>query len=154
MNPQTRNLQGYYWIIDGPTNVHCGMNYTGQSCQHIYNNNPQTGNRNGYYPINNSQWTFCNMTAIVAANTISSCAGVGGQWKRIVSINITAGDECPTGWYKSSNNGVSFYRAPSDDTGCHPIVFSTNVNMEELEDIRRILSISFQFTINNKFLLC
>ena len=34
------------------------------SCEDIYNNNPETGNKNGYYPINNTKWTFCNMTAV------------------------------------------------------------------------------------------
>ena len=61
-NSQSCNESGYYWILDGPRNVYCGMNYTGLSCKDIYNNNPETGNMNGYYPINNTQWTFCNMT--------------------------------------------------------------------------------------------
>ena len=87
-NPQSHNKSGYYWITDGPRNVYCGMNYTGLSCEDIYNNNPETGNKNGYYPINNSQWTFCNMTAIVASYYVTfSCAGVGGEWRRIANID-------------------------------------------------------------------
>ena len=54
------------------------------------------------------------------------CAGVGGEWRRIASINISAGDSCPTGWNKSSYNGVSFCRAPSDSAGCYSTFFSTN----------------------------
>ena len=125
-NPQARNASGYYWILDGPTNVYCGMNYTGQSCEHIYNNNRETGNKNGYYPINNDQWTFCNMTAIAAGLITFSCAGVGGEWKRIASIDISAGDECPTGWSKSSHSGVSFCRSPSNIAGCYSTIFSAN----------------------------
>jgi len=102
------------------------MNYTGLSCEDIYNNNPETGNKNGYYPINNNQWTFCNMTAIAAGYVTFSCAGVEGQWRRIASINIGAGDECPTGWSKSSHSGVSFCRSSSDNAGCYSTTFSSN----------------------------
>ena len=129
MNPESHERSGYYWIFDhdGPSDVYCGMNYTGLSCEDIYNNNPETGDKNGYYPINNTQWTFCNMIdAAVADGRILSCAGVGGEWKRIASINISAGDDCPTRWNKRSYNGVSFCTAPSDVLGCYSTLFSTN----------------------------
>ena len=42
--------------------------------------------------IANTQWTFCDMTAIADGNF---CAGFGGHWIRIASINISAGDDCP-----------------------------------------------------------
>ena len=58
------------------------------------------------------------MTAIAAGYFTFTCAGVGGEWRRIASIDISAGDECPTGWNKSSHNGVSFCRSPSDNPGC------------------------------------
>ena len=41
-------------------------------------------------------------------------------------IDISAGDDCPIGWLKSSHNGVSFYRAPSENDGCYSTFFSTN----------------------------
>ena len=123
-NPESQDKSGYYWILDGPRDVYCGMNYTGLSCEDIYNNNPETGNKNGYYPINNNMWTFCNMTAIVLAGNF--CAGVEGQWRRIAGINISAGDDCPTGWNKSSHNDVSFCRAPTDNGGCYSTFFSIN----------------------------
>ena len=31
-NEQTHDKPGYYWILDGPALVYCGMNYTGSSC--------------------------------------------------------------------------------------------------------------------------
>ena len=127
-NPQSRDMSGYYWITDGLRNVYCGMNYTGLSCENIYDNNPETANKNGYYPINNNQWTFCNMSAIAAGYFNFSCAGVEGEWKRIVSFNISAGDECPTGWSKSSHSGISFCRSPSDSVGCYSTTFSTTMN--------------------------
>ena len=53
----------------------------------IYINNPETGNKSGYYRINNTQWTYCNMTAsAIAAGFIPTCAGVGGGWRRIESL--------------------------------------------------------------------
>ena len=36
-----------------------------------------------------NQWTICNMTAIAADYFTFSCAGVGGEWRRIASIDIT-----------------------------------------------------------------
>ena len=44
-NPQSHDKSGYYWIIDGLSNVYFGMNYTGLSCEHIYNNNHETDNK-------------------------------------------------------------------------------------------------------------
>ena len=76
--------------------MYCGMNYIGSSCEHIYNNNPETGDKSGYYCINESKWTYCNMTAIAAnGDFITTCAGVGGGWRRIVNIDIGAGDDSP-----------------------------------------------------------
>ena len=116
-NLESRDRSGYYWITDGPSRVYCGMNYAGSSCEDIYNNNPETVDKSGYYRINENQWTYCNMTVIAIANgdIISTCAGVGGGWRRIANINISAGDDCPGEWRKATNSGVSFCRVASDD---------------------------------------
>ena len=108
-NPESHDRSGYYWITNGPTRVYCGMNYTGSSCEDIYNSNPETGDKSGYYRINSNDWMFCNMTAI-AADTfiIPTCAGIGGRWRRIVQVDISAGDGCPSGWIKATESGVSF----------------------------------------------
>ena len=91
------------------------MNYTGSSCEDIYNNNPETNDKSGYYHINDNQWTYCNMTAItVNGYFISTCAGMGGGWRRIVNINIIAGDDCPGEWRKATHSNVSFCRVASD----------------------------------------
>ena len=125
-NPQSHYKSGYYWILDGPRRVYCGMNYTGSSCENIYNNNPET-DKSGYYRINDSQWTYCNMTAITNGTFISTCAGVGGRWRRIVNIDISAGDDCPGEWRKASQSGVSFCRVASDGYySCSSTSFSTN----------------------------
>ena len=130
MISECHDKSGYYWILDGPRKVYCGMNYTGSSCEDIYNNNPETGDKSGYYRINDTQWTYCNMTAsaIAAGDLISTCAGVGGGWRRIVNIDISTGDDCPGEWRKATQSSVSFCRVASDDhqPACSSADFSTN----------------------------
>ena len=127
-NPQSHDKAGYYWVLDGPSRVYCGMNYTGSSCEDIYNNYPEIHDKSGYYHINDNQWTYCNMTEIIAnGNFISTCAGVGGGWRRIVNIDISAGDDCPGDWRKATQSGVSFCRVASDGGHtCSSASFSTN----------------------------
>ena len=126
-NPESQERPGYYWILDGPSDVYCGMNFTGSSCEDIYNNNIETSDKSGFYRINDNQWTYCNMTAVANGTFISTCAGVGGGWRRIVNINISAGDDCPGEWRKATQSGVSFCRVASDDTyTCSSASFSTN----------------------------
>ena len=93
--------------------------YPGESCKEIYDLNPQTHNRTGYYwLVNPPRHVYCDMEQRVV------CGNIGG-WTRIASVNITRGDECPTGWNKSSQDGISFCRSPSDNAGCYPIIFSS-----------------------------
>ena len=126
-NLESHEWPGYYWITDGPSDVYCGMNYTGSSCEDIYINNPETGDKSGYYRINDNQWTYCNMTALANGDFISTCAGVGGGWRRIVNINISAGNDCPGEWRKATHSNVSFCRVASDDEyTCSSANFSTN----------------------------
>ena len=66
--------------------------------------------------------TTMDMTAIAAG---FFCSG-RGEWRRIASFNISAGDDCPSGWSKSSHSGVSFCRSSSDGSGCYLNTFSTN----------------------------
>ena len=126
-NPESHTRSGYYWITDGPRKVFCGMTYAGSSCVDIYSNNPETRDKSGYYRINDTQWTFCNMTAIAASGFISTCAGVGGGWTRIANLDISVGSDCPTGWRKDTYSGVSFCRVVSDSgQTCSSAYFSTN----------------------------
>ena len=126
-NPESHEWSGYCWILDGPSGVYCGLNYTGSSCEDIYNNNPEIVDKSGYYCINDSQWTYCNMTTLANSNFISTCAGVGGGWRRIVNINISAGDYCPGEWRNATQSGISFCRVASDGSQtCSSASFSTN----------------------------
>ena len=117
---ESREWSGYYWIIS--SRVYCGMKYTGSSCEYIYINNPEDHDKSGYYHINDSQWTYCNMTEFIANNSfISTCAGVGGGWRRIVNIDISTGDDCPGEWRKATQSGVSFCRVSSDNISWHEL---------------------------------
>ena len=128
-NKGSHNSPGYYWTT---SRVYCGMNYTGSSCENIYKGFPQTQNKSGYYRMkenNEYHWTYCNMSSIAIANGdfISTCAGVGGGWRRIVNINISAGNDCPGEWRKATQSGVSFCRVASDGAyTCSSANFSTN----------------------------
>ena len=127
-NKGSRNSPGYYWIT---SRVYCGMNYTGSSCEDIYINYPETQNRSGYYRMkenNKYQWTYCNMSTIQGSGDfIYTCAGVGGGWRRIVNIDISAGDDCPGEWRKATQSNVSFCRVASDGHHkCSSAKFSTN----------------------------
>jgi len=61
----------------GPSKVFCG---SGSSCEDIYNNNPETGDKLGYYCVNVTQWTFCNMMA--NSTCYADDASVRGGWRR------------------------------------------------------------------------
>ena len=81
------------------------------------------------YPIKESdkyQWNYCNMTAVANGDFISTCAGVGGGWRRIVNININVGDDCPGEWRKVTQSGVSYCRVASDGQYTCSANFSTN----------------------------
>ena len=126
-NAESHEWSGYYWITS--SRVYCGMNYTGSSCKDILLNNPETDDKSGYYRITENQlFTYCNMTAItISGDFISRCAGMGGGWRRIANIDISAGDDCPGEWRKATQSGVSFCRVASDDKWtCSSASFSTN----------------------------
>ena len=126
-NPESHDWSGYYWITDGPSNVYCGMTYSGSSCEDVYNKNPETGDKPGYYRINENQWMYCNMTAIATGNFITTCAGVGGGWRKIITIDISVGDDCPGEWRKATYSNISYCRVANDgEATCSSASFSTN----------------------------
>ena len=52
---------------------------------------------------------------------------MGGGRRRIVNINITAGDDCPGEWRKATQSGVGFCRVASNGSHtCSSATFSTN----------------------------
>ena len=130
-NPQSHEMSGYYWILDGPSRVYCGMSYTGLSCEDIYLNNQATREKSGYYRINNNNWMFCDMDAtrdalLSRGDLISSCAGVEGVWRRIGNFDIAAGDNCPSPWVEILHNGVNYCTSSLSSIGCFSVSYSTN----------------------------
>ena len=124
-NPESRDISGYYYITDGSSRVYCGMTYTGSSCLNIYNNNPETSDKSGYYRIG-TQWKYCNMTE-TASGFISTCAGMGGGWRRIANVDTSSGSDCPSGWRSDTHSGMNFCRLISDHSfTCSSTFFSTN----------------------------
>ena len=66
--------------------------------------------------------TYC-----INVNFVSTCAGLGGGWRRIVNIDISAGDDCPGEWRKATQSDISFCRVASDNYhACSSASFSTN----------------------------
>ena len=125
-NVESHEWSGYYWITS--SRVYCGMNYTGSSCEYIYYHNPEIRDKSGYYRIGSNKWTYCNASVFTfSGDFITTCGGMGGGWRRIVNINISAGDDCPTGWRKATHSGITFCRVVSDSTRvCSSASFSTN----------------------------
>jgi len=126
--PEHRDNPGYYWVTN-----YCGMGYKGMCCEEIYTNYPETRDKPGYYHIKD-EWVFCNMTAISKhisghPECLTTCAGVGGGWSRIAHFDISAGDNCPSGWTKDKQSGISFCRPPGNNPAgymCYSTNFSTN----------------------------
>ena len=66
------------------------------------------------------------MTEITGDGFIPTCAGVGGGWRRIAHVNISAGGDCPTGWVNGSYSGVNFCYGVDIANNCSSTTFSTN----------------------------
>ena len=85
----------------------------GASCADIYNKNPTSHGRSGYYVLKTDHlfFAYCDMEL--------ECGGNKGGWMRIANIN--KGDTCPSGWakYKSYCTGGSA-------AGCHSAHFSVD----------------------------
>ena len=87
----------------------------GTSCVDIYNKNPTSHGRSGYYVLKTDHlfFAYCDMEL--------DCGGNKGGWMRLADINTKKGVTCPSGWrsYKSYCTGGSA-------AGCHSAHFSTN----------------------------
>ena len=131
-NPQSRDMSGYYWILDGPSKVYCGMNYTGPTCEDIYLNNEAPRDKPGYYRNSSNYWTFCDMnltrSELFSLGLVSfgSGSGVAGVWRRIANFNISAGDDCPSPWMETTYNNGNYCVPADTNRGCYSVFFSTN----------------------------
>ena len=78
----TAMAQGMYAWID--------IDFPGASCADIYNKNPTSHDRSGYYVLKTDHlfFAYCDMEL--------DCYGNKGGWMRIADIN--KGDTCLCGW--------------------------------------------------------
>ena len=89
----------------------------GVSCADIYNKNPTSHGRSGYYVLKIAGHlinAYCDMEL--------DCGGIKGGWMRIADVNTKEGDACPRGWtsYRKS------YCTGGSTGGCYSAHFSTN----------------------------
>ena len=128
-NQRIRDQPGYYWILDHPSRVYCGMNYSGPTCEDIYVIYNETHDKPGYYRVNNN-WAYCDMIAIAEAfsddEIITSCVDMEGIWRRIASFNIDAGDNCPSPWIISLDSNIGFCGKPDTAGGCSSVIYSSS----------------------------
>ena len=114
-NTKSHKWPGYYTIA---YKVYCGMNsYTGSSCENIFKKYPEIHRINpkeksGYYRLNNTQWTYCDMAEIVAgaADFISMCSVVEVGESRMKSTNYN---------YQSFHPGISCESIYNSNKGSH-----------------------------------
>ena len=87
----------------------------GASCVDIYNKNPTSRGRSGYYVLKTDHlfFAYCDMEL--------DCGGNKGGWMRIADINANRGDICPSGWTKYNS-----YCTGGSTAGC----YSTNISTD------------------------
>lgn len=111
-------MYGLIWI--GLICMHgYGLIVPGLSCADIFNKNPTSHGRSGYYVIKTDRlrFAYCDMEL--------ECGGIKGGWMRIADIDTRRGDECPSGWVKSSQHNSC--KASNGSAGCHSTVYDTLV---------------------------
>ena len=88
----------------------------GASCADIYNKNPTSHGRSGYYVLKTDHifFAYCDMEL--------DCGGTKGGWMKIADIDTSRGDTCPSGWYSYNNS----YCTGGSSAGCYSVHFSTN----------------------------
>ena len=90
----------------------------GVSCADIYDNNPASHGKSGYYVIKTDHihTVYCDMEL--------ECGGHKGGWMKIADYDTSRGDDCPKGWNKITANNVAMCRSPSNSAGCYSSMFS------------------------------
>ena len=87
----------------------------GASCADIYNKNPTSNGRSGYYVLKADHlfFAYCDMQL--------DCGGTNGGWMKIADIDTSRGDACPSGW-----NSYNSYCTGGSSAGCYSVNFLTN----------------------------
>jgi len=105
------------WVVakdDGSPRYGLDIDLPGSSCADIYNKNPASHGRSGYYILKTDRLLFtqCDMEL--------ECGGIKGGWMRIADINTGRGDQCPSGWSAHKS-----YCIGGEAAGCYYTHFST-----------------------------
>ena len=96
------------------------VDYRGVSCADIYDNNPASHDKSGYYIVKTDHihTVYCDMEL--------ECGGHKGGWMRIADYDTRRGDDCPKGWNKITANGIALCRSSSNSVGCYSSMFSVH----------------------------
>ena len=104
-------------VAQGDTYTRYGFDIElpGASCVDIYNKNPTSHGRSGYYVLKTDHlfFAYCDMEL--------DCGGNKGGWMRLADINTKSGDTCPSGWTKYKS-----YCIGGSAAGCYSANFLTN----------------------------
>ena len=92
----------------------------GVSCADIYDNNPASHGKSGYYVVKTDHihTVYCDMEL--------ECGGHKGGWMKIADYDTSRGDDCPKGWNKITANSIAMCRSPSNNAGCYSSMFSVH----------------------------
>ena len=104
----------------GACSIGMSKSSPGKSCADIYQINKGTRGVSRDYWVNTTtgiHQVYCDMEL--------ECGGHDGGWMRIADLDTSRGDNCPSGWKKTTANGISMCRSPSNSAGCYPTIFST-----------------------------
>ena len=95
----------------------CDVDHPGSSCADIYYKNSESHGKSGYYVIKtgNLFFAYCDMQL--------ECGGTKGGWMRIADVDTRRGDQCPSGWVKSTRHQSC--KANNDAAGCYSTIFDT-----------------------------
>ena len=98
------------------------VNNPGVSCADIYDNNPATHGKSGYYIVKTN---YCQVHTVFCDMQLE-CSGHKGGWMKIADHDMSKGDDCPKGWSKTKANSIDVCRPPSDNIGCYSTLFSVH----------------------------
>ena len=89
----------------------------GVSCADIYNKNPTSHGKSGYYIVKTDHiyTIYCDMEL--------ECSGHKGGWMKIADYDTSRGDDCPKGWIKITANNIDICRSPRNGSGCYSTKF-------------------------------
>ena len=91
----------------------------GKSCREIYQLNPSTRGKSGYYAIQPDS----KVVTVVYCDMELECGGEKG-WMRIASVDA-GNDSCPSEWERITSPAAAC-RPSSHKAGCHSTNFSTD----------------------------